>query len=77
METGLQSKSMDWFLYDRNLRHERVKIFFQLTLVILLYSILNLLLANGPILYTLKTLENQGFSSAIRGYKMRTLAKNR
>ena len=23
----LQSKSMDWFLYDRNLRHERVKPF--------------------------------------------------
>ena len=22
----LQSKSMDWFLYDRDLRHERVKI---------------------------------------------------
>ena len=22
----LQSKSLDWFLYDRNFRHERVKI---------------------------------------------------
>ena len=22
---GVQSKSMDWFLYDRDLRHERVK----------------------------------------------------
>ena len=28
----LQSKSMDWFLYDRNFRHERVKLshFFQI-----------------------------------------------
>ena len=24
---NLQSKSMDWFLYDSNLRHERVKIY--------------------------------------------------
>ena len=24
--TDLQSKSMDWFLYDRDLRHERVKL---------------------------------------------------
>ena len=23
----LQSKSMDWFLYDNGLRHERVKLF--------------------------------------------------
>ena len=25
MEVPLQSKSMDWFLYDRDFRHERVK----------------------------------------------------
>ena len=25
----IKSKSMDWFLYDRELRHERVKITFQ------------------------------------------------
>ena len=25
--TDLQSKSMDWFLYDRVLHHERIKLF--------------------------------------------------
>ena len=25
----LTSKSMDWFLYDKDLRHERVKYFFE------------------------------------------------
>ena len=42
--TDLQRKSTDWFLYDRELRHERVKIlkhtrYYQLILLIL-YSIL-------------------------------------
>ena len=33
-------------------------------------------LANVPILYLLKTPENQKFSSVFTGYNMRTLARN-
>ena len=37
---------------------------------------LNLFLANVPILYPLKTPENQRFSGVFRGYKMGTLTRN-
>ena len=40
-------------------------------------STFNPFLANLPILYPLKTLENQRFSGVFRGYKMETLARNR
>ena len=36
----------------------------------------NQILANFPILYPLKTLENQRFSGVFREYKMETLTKN-
>ena len=36
----------------------------------------NPFLANVPILYPLKTPENQRFSGVFRGYKMGTLARN-
>ena len=36
----------------------------------------NPFLANVPILYPLKTPQNQGFSGVFRGYKMGTLARN-
>ena len=36
----------------------------------------NPFLANVPILYPLKTPENQRFSGAFRGYKMGTMARN-
>ena len=39
-------------------------------------SLLNLFPANVPILYPLKTPENQRFSGIFRGYKMGTLAGN-
>ena len=39
-------------------------------------NFLNPYLANVPILYPLKTPENQSFSDVFRGYKMETLAKN-
>ena len=51
---------MDWFLYDRDLRHEGINAF----------------LAIAPILYPLKTPENLWFSDVFRWYKMGTLAKN-
>ena len=35
--TILQSKSVDWFLYDKNLRHERVKELPSLTKFIKIY----------------------------------------
>ena len=54
----LWSKSMDWFLYDRDLRHERVKEIYVLVLVncwqwtrLCRYSFLTI----GLFLYTLKT----------------------
>ena len=37
---------------------------------------LNQFLANAPILYPLKTPENQRFSGVFSGYKMGTLARN-
>ena len=51
---------MDWFLCDRDLRHERV----------------NLSLTTAPILNPLKIPENQKFSIVFRVYKMGTLARN-
>ena len=39
-------------------------------------TICNPFLANVPILYPLKTPENQKFSGVFRGYKMETLARN-
>ena len=38
--------------------------------------LLNPFLANIPILYPLKTPENQRLSGVFRGYKMQTLARN-
>ena len=38
---------------------------------------INPFLANIPILYSLKTPENQSFSGVFRGYKMGTLTENR
>ena len=38
--------------------------------------IVNPILANVPILYPLKTPENQRFSGVFKGYKMGTLARN-
>ena len=32
----MQSKSMDWFLYDSDFRHERVKLFDQVTILMIL-----------------------------------------
>ena len=46
----LLCKSMDWFLYDMDLRHERVK-----------KELINPFLANVPILYLLEPLENESF----------------
>ena len=40
-------------------------------------TILNSFLANVPILYSLKTPENQRFSGVFRGYKTGTLVRNR
>ena len=37
ISTDLQNKSMDWFLYDRDLRHERVKPFLKCSLQIFKY----------------------------------------
>ena len=37
---------------------------------------INPFLANAPILYPLKTPENQRFSDVFRGYKLGTLATN-
>ena len=37
---------------------------------------INPFLAKAPILYSLKTPENQRFSGVFRGHKMKTLAKN-
>ena len=37
---------------------------------------INIFLASVPILYLLKTTENQNFSSVFRGYEMRKLARN-
>ena len=39
-------------------------------------SVINPFLANAPILYPLKALENQRFSGVFREYKMGTLARN-
>ena len=39
-------------------------------------SAINPILANVPILYSLKTLENQRFPGVFREYKMGTLARN-
>ena len=39
-------------------------------------ELINPFLANVPILYTLKTPENQRFSGVFRGYKTRALARN-
>ena len=39
-------------------------------------ELINPFLANVPILYALKTPENQRFSGVFRGYKMRALDRN-
>ena len=39
-------------------------------------NLINPFLTNVPILYPLKTPENQRFSIVFRGYKMGTLARN-
>ena len=40
------------------------------------FHVLNPFLANVPVLYPLKTLENLWFFGVFRGYKMGTLARN-
>ena len=49
-----------WFLYNRDLRHEKIKPFS----------------TNIPFLYPLKTAENQRFSDVFRGYRNGTLVWN-
>ena len=64
----LQSKSVDWFLYDRDLSHKRVN-------KLPLFNQLNSVLVNALILYPLKTPVNFWFSSVFREYKMGTLVR--
>ena len=69
-EILIQSKSMDWFLYDRDTHHERVNLeIFSLTsnkinlcglLQILQTKHAKPISTNSPSLYTLKILDNQG-----------------
>ena len=56
----LQSKSIDWFLYDIDLRHERV----------------NLFQHNVPFLYSLKMSEHQRSSGIFRRCRNGTLGIN-
>ena len=54
--TDLYRKSMDWFLYGRDLRHERVNLYILQSPTQFSILMINLFLANAPILYLLKTL---------------------
>ena len=59
------SRSMDWFLYYWDLRHERIN-----------HVNLNPFSSNVPLLYPQKTSENQRFSNVLRGYRSGTLVEN-
>ena len=65
----LQTKSMDWFLYDRQLRHKDLNTTFFTSLC----STSEMLLTHfSPLLYfynSLKTSQNQRFSDVFRGYR--------
>ena len=71
----LQSKSMDWFLYDNGLRHERVKAKFSLILFLTAsmdYSILKSSLSSDIQLSSLKLLHKYArirfFKVALNNY---------
>ena len=57
---------MDWFLYDRDLHHEKVKHEIQL----------NLFYVAGLFLYLLKNFKNQRFSNVFMRYRKKPLAQN-
>ena len=59
----LPCKSMDWFLYDRDLCYERVKC-------------VNPFMTNVLMLYPLKPPGNLWFFGVFRGYEMGKLARN-
>ena len=71
--------SMDWFLYDTNLRRERVKEFRKYQMLFLSFSFnrkLNPYSTNAPLPYSLKIRENLQFSDVFRGYRSGTLVQN-
>ena len=69
---------MDLFLYDRDLRHKRVKYPSNFCIAGLAQfpCLVVSFLANVPILYSLQMRENQRFSGVFTEYKMGTLARN-
>ena len=68
--TDLWSKSIDWFLYDRGLRHERVKSSQEQSTI----SGINPFHATGLFLNPLKTSENIWFSYVFKDYRKRPVA---
>ena len=75
LSIDLQSKSMDWFLYDRNLRHKGVKSKHLENVKCHFFHFpsnrkLNPYSSNVPLPYPLKTYENLRFSDVFRGYKV-------
>ena len=66
----LLSKSIDWFLYDRDLLHERVNNFRKL----ILRS--NIFHTSSLLLYRLNILKNLGFSDVVEGFRKRPVSWN-